>query len=462
MNKRALRWTSILAMALGTGVTAAACSSSDSDPGAATGGASGGGGESGGTDGSAAGSGGAAGTAGAAGGTGGAAGMAGAAGGAAGAAGGGGCTLITPQNVVAVEYNEIVASFSPSLGWDTYDDRISIVMRDGPEPQTVGSIDVSEWPQDNYLTCSRCIVVYEDYGTGPTMRTYFQRSGTIELTTVHDPVDGRFTGSLKDVELEEVTIEHLAAGYTSTPVPGGGCIRIADWSFDTDSTGDACDTGSDCDTLTCDPASLTCSTGCHWDGECNAANQGRCIFQSQGAKYGACYDGCDPSNPGDTCGSGECINDSSDFTTGYCKAAGTKGLHEPCSTELAATTDCAAGTVCGADGWTYECLEKCSFFGASASCSGTNEYCSWANTCLPGPVSDIGIGEPCSTLDQPCAPDNGIARGVCTAMASDPALKCRRVCRKYGMFNDCDANTGCQPAGMGVVGLCGKPTPITD
>ena len=62
-------------------------------------------------------------------------------------------------------------------------------------------------------------------------KIYFQRSGTLNLTTVNSPPDGVFAGTLVNVELEEVTIDD---NYVSTPVPGGGCLRIVSSTFNTD------------------------------------------------------------------------------------------------------------------------------------------------------------------------------------------------------------------------------------
>ncbi|MBW2702643.1 MAG: hypothetical protein JRF33_17625 [Deltaproteobacteria bacterium] len=89
-----------------------------------------------------------------------------------------------------------------------------------------GSIDLaSAGVNDNYRTCSQCMVVLEDIAAdgSSVARYYFQESGSMVVSAGTPPQEGSLDVTLTDVTLVEVTID---AEYNSTPVAGGQCLHI--------------------------------------------------------------------------------------------------------------------------------------------------------------------------------------------------------------------------------------------
>ncbi len=80
----------------------------------------------------------------------------------------------------------------------------------------------------NYSTCSLCVLVKLgcDGDTSVCEKTFLARSGTVVLESVTDDL----VGSVRDVELIEVTIDE---DYFSDPVPGGETYCVDELIFDT-------------------------------------------------------------------------------------------------------------------------------------------------------------------------------------------------------------------------------------
>jgi hypothetical protein len=98
--------------------------------------------------------------------------------------------------------------------------------------QTAGTFDLAG---TNYVDCQWCVMIAQDNIDDPnaTPKSFFQQAGSIvieDLNAVGGEMGGESKGHLEGVRLVEVTI---GSDYTSTPVPGGACITIAEASWDT-------------------------------------------------------------------------------------------------------------------------------------------------------------------------------------------------------------------------------------
>ena len=95
-------------------------------------------------------------------------------------------------------------------------------------PQQAGAFDLSKAPDDNYKTCVHCLLAYESFETSaPT--AYFPTKGAMTVTTPDTAFSGSSAGSLKNVELHEVTVK----GGTTTPVANGRCLSLAAATWNT-------------------------------------------------------------------------------------------------------------------------------------------------------------------------------------------------------------------------------------
>jgi hypothetical protein len=135
----------------------------------------------------------------------------------------------------------------------------------GPEPDTVrlelfpaagqpltGVQDLSADGNDNYGTCTTCLVAGEDLVEGFPERYFFAESGTVDLGEI--TADGMtgvpITSGFVDARLVEVTID--LDTYESTKVTGGACLVI---------TGPLA-MPSVPDAWTCDPSTFADSSVC--------------------------------------------------------------------------------------------------------------------------------------------------------------------------------------------------------
>jgi len=87
--------------------------------------------------------------------------------------------------------------------------------------QTAGDFDLSQAPDNQYQTCARCLVAYDNVND-PSPPAFFQSSGTMHITMPDITYTGVTAGSLENVKLVEVTIDNSV----STPVPGGRCLLL--------------------------------------------------------------------------------------------------------------------------------------------------------------------------------------------------------------------------------------------
>jgi hypothetical protein len=233
-----------------------------------------------------------------------------------------------------------------------------------------GTFSLAEAPNDNRGTCPECVSVFQDQLTETSVpeAVFFQRAGSITLDV--NPRTQVLEGSLEGLVLEEVTID--GATLTSTPVPGGRCLRLADLALDYRFVPPA---------WTCDPALYQSG------GECNC---------DCGAPDPDCS--CDP------------------FANPDCPAV--------------IEDDCADGTACTVNG----CLAVCDPFSAPTVPCGVGQLCVFDGTAGPVCIDDgderlngAALGETCQGLDlliEYCAVDGTVPAGVC----DDLTGVCRPVC----------------------------------
>ncbi len=175
--------------------------------------------------------------------------------------GNGDCTVVTPDAVFQTEANGANFPFFFNIGdlgvggADADQFRVEFW---GP---ATGTFDLaSAGDNDNYVSCTQCVRVYEDTGDAPTGPQYFgdpqyfQTGGTMEVTASSTPLGGVVELTLTGVTLTEVTVDGGTA--VSTPVPDGRCIEIADGTYATPMID-----GWDCDPQTYD-AGDGCNCGC--------------------------------------------------------------------------------------------------------------------------------------------------------------------------------------------------------
>ena len=261
-------------------------------------------------------------------------------------------TWVVASDDVSVE---IETELTDKVDGSSYRLRV-LYERYSPEDD-VGTFDLANGFDANFGTCRHCFYAVGETAGDPL---YFTAQGTLDQRS--DPYDQRFDFSVTNLRLIEVTTDPLTR--ESTPVPGGGCIDVADfavvdvfpdptWSCDVAKWADgqacdcACGTGDpDCSTTlgqtplpvvgcandeTCvfDPVAFApvCSKNCDWLARVGCA-QGICVFDHAGVGS-TCSDisaSFDPATVGQPCQSGGnlqglCAIDAG-FALGYCDAWG--------------------------------------------------------------------------------------------------------------------------------------------
>jgi hypothetical protein len=89
-----------------------------------------------------------------------------------------------------------------------------------------GSFNLGTGDNNNYQTCSECLLVFQDIdtGTGNAAKTFFQSQGTLVIDPTTPPGSDPIKMSWTNVILVEVTIDPNT--YFSTPVENGDCYNI--------------------------------------------------------------------------------------------------------------------------------------------------------------------------------------------------------------------------------------------
>jgi hypothetical protein len=167
----------------------------------------------------------------------------------------------------------VIFSFAiaPSLGLTTYRDTLEIQFWSGTsfDGALTGSFSLGAGRDANNLTCSRCLLAYQDDGAPASrVKTFFQTAGTLTIGASSQQMDGFPTLSYSDVTLREVTVDETD-GH-STLVVNGACLHFASGSF------------SQPPEWTCDASFRTdgvCDCGCGTrDPDCPDANASSCVW----------------------------------------------------------------------------------------------------------------------------------------------------------------------------------------
>lgn len=249
------------------------------------------------------------------------------------------------------------------------------------ETSLVGTFDLAQGNQANYMTCAICFRVFSADSTGALARQFYQSGGSVTLTA--DPLTGVMTGSVTGLQLVEVTVD--GGTFESTPVDGGDCL--------------------DHDALTLDadliPSAWTCADAAYDDGaNCDCA----CGAEDPDCDIAAApVVGC---NAGDVCIAAEC--------TATCDVLATP------------PEGCTAGTCGFFDADTDVCYTDPALIDAAAidAACATGTFCAVSSTVALGVCDTFVNGDnvcreacdatgDCDALEE-CAPIGGIApKGVC-------------------------------------------------
>lgn len=176
---------------------------------------------------------------------------------------------------------------SPQVGDAMETDQVSIeIYGSGFDPsldgETPGTYDLTAPGDDNYQTCSRCILMRQDIFT-MSGKAYFQKSGTITVDATSDSVNGTLNATVTDLTLIEVEID---GDFFSNPIDGGDCIHIASitaaatppvvpvaWTCPMDFYADGgCDCGCGARDSDCIDGTIDSCEACNSMGSCSATD----------------------------------------------------------------------------------------------------------------------------------------------------------------------------------------------
>lgn len=93
------------------------------------------------------------------------------------------------------------------------------------DPLPTGAVDLATAPNDNYATCTTCLVLSQDITMDGAAKYFFQSAGTLDLGATTAP----FITTSLDVTLVEVTIDPET--YQSTVVENGECLHVTGGPF---------------------------------------------------------------------------------------------------------------------------------------------------------------------------------------------------------------------------------------
>jgi cysteine-rich repeat protein len=311
-------------------------------------------------------------------------------------------------------------------------------------PLKNGAYDLSKAPDTNVNSCQHCVSLVTDVTEGygeflPIFQPagwFFQKSGTLELTAIHDPVfeNPAFAGSLARVELAQIDLEDPLQPF----VDGGRCYYVDSAEFDKTTTpGKDCLGVDDCGNELleiCDPKTQRCvdESQCNIDAPCEDVTD-FCIQQADVSQLGACYQRCQPFKAG-ACEEGRtCVQYGVSEHDGYCLASGDGEVGDACKIK-GASTSCANEAVC----WEGTCRAQCGFFSGAPGCDAN--ACDVLGHCMPEEVGrPVELGEKCgagSTLAQGCALNGNRFDGICVSAREEDPLLCEKSC--YADENDYD------------------------
>lgn len=161
-----------------------------------------------------------------------------------GSAEGSGCTAVSANDVRYVGLVQLDGTLAPDLGAGE-PDRLLLALRFARDESSPLELDLAR--QGDLGACTACLLVREDdrdpYGLLQNLRTdtaarfYLATAGTLRLR--HFYRHGRSAGTIEGAELVEVTVRDQRAqqdagtpDWSSTPVPGGRCLALAEVTWD--------------------------------------------------------------------------------------------------------------------------------------------------------------------------------------------------------------------------------------
>ena len=369
-----------------------------------------------------------------------------------------GCTAIAPTSFQAAGTpGWLTATVTPAGDSTVYTVRIELNEVKG-FAQSDGTFDLSK--EADYGSADHAVVAWQGGDDiDSAAEVYFQKSGSMTLTTVMSPVTPESKGTLSAVSLGQVTIDPTT--FDSTEITGGDCLYISMARWDsTVATGTSCQTAADCgDTSSkiCDPGSGTCKTS-----ECNGTtvlcpNSGLCVIQSTEGSAGACYASCVAFSGAECAGNSECVNVLFDESQGLCKTRGTASEGASC-TISDVSTECAAGLICSVEEEGNLCRAQCDYWKTSSCKSG--QQCDLGSVCSDSPIDSAAIDGMCdgSSADEtPCGFDGMAVHAICVSETDDAmnVVMCRKTCR-LSVTSDCTAPEVCNPFYQSV-GVCQPP-----
>ncbi|QDG51990.1 hypothetical protein FIV42_14955 [Persicimonas caeni] len=285
------------------------------------------------------------------------------------------------EDGVSVEYS---VQASPQIEGETR--QLSILFERYGNATYTGTFELGPGRDSNFGNCAHCLYIRGDVRE----RAFFADRGT--LVSNADPFQRTLDVSVTDLRLVEVEV---GEGRYSTPVPGGVCIEVADFSFKgtfppsgwtcpvqsyRDGEYCNCECGAfdpDCNRQPCSDGSLSCPDeqpeplpvlGCQQDEICEGdalAGEHRCMSECDFDARQGCADGytcmfagggytrdiCsnDPLRlapdvrPGESCPDTpfqKLCNVVDGFAEGYC------GCNDVCRPLCATDADCDSGQIC--------------------------------------------------------------------------------------------------------------------
>jgi hypothetical protein len=343
------------------------------------------------------------------------------------------CTPLPPFDWQAYAYvtdsGDVLVSLTEPAQGGGYDAQATLYL--GPQSQ------LAHLPITRTVSCTDDKPVCD--GTSMLLggNDFYLLSGTISLDQITSPLSSEIKATLSNLVFHEAQPLPADGGSYVETFQGSACATLALQVVDTTvAVGMPCGDVRDCGTFgkACVVSSGRCALSeCSTDGDCGAGRA--CVAQhtpssaTDGLAASACYTRCTPSTKS-ACGSGECVRRPGVSPTvgeWICMPSGSGTVGGACS-PLPGTnsTGCLPGLVSTSSSvGALICARHCDPYAAAPGCSST-ERCIWDSCHLPlspTQVSSAAIGQPCTTMGQPCADDGKTYRGTC-----DFDMKCHAIC----------------------------------
>lgn len=313
----------------------------------------------------------------------------------------------------------------------------------GTAPLTTGSFDLAGTSLE---TCQHCTFIARENADGSLEAVSFQTEGTLALTTVTNPLEPLFVGS-------------VTAQLRPTVNPDSECRRVDALAFDTTPAGGRCTTLTDCANElleVCDPQTLLCvAPTCNIEfGGCTSSQF--CIPQMESQFNGACYDICNPL--ANACSDDRaCVQTGPQPNIGICLYKGGGDLGQTCEPQDA-TTACVSPHACSDVSNT--CTAACNLFADGEPGCAADTRCSLFGRCEPPAIADTAaLGETCSASAEfiaPCGVDALGFQGYCFSYRSEDPLRCEEACLDE---SDCASDQFCALRFTSGLGVC-LPDPV--